>query len=191
MRERPRVLKRGNKITALLTASGVEFRDIARLLAPSTSLRKFGQLFDLEQAKAHFPFAYLTSVARLDDDSLPYGDPAVWRSELGGEKLTDDQVSAIQDEARAMWTALDCKTVGDYLAGYLHLDVAILFKSAVLWNRSLREAVGVSFVELGRFTISGLSYAAGIKVQESRLAVGSFFPNNPRLYAVLRRGMRG
>ena len=191
LRERPRVLKRGNKISAILTSSGVEFRDVARLLAPSTSLRKFGELFNLEQAKAHFPFAYLTSVARLDDETLPYDDLSVWRSELSGEKLTDDQVTAIQEEARAMWNALHCKTVGDYLAGYLHLDVEILFRCAVLWNRSLKEAVGVSFVELGRFTISGLSYAAGIKVQEARLAVGSFFPNNSRMYAILRRGMRG
>lgn len=191
LRQRPRVLKRGNKITALLTACGVEFRDVARLLAPSTSLRKFGELFNLEQAKAHFPFAYLTSVTKLDDTTLPYDDLSVWRSELSGERLTDAHVAAIQDEARAMWAALDCKNVGDYLAGYLHLDVEILYRCAVLWDRSLKEAVGVSFVELGRFTISGLSYAAGIKVQESRLAVGSFFPNNSRIYSVLRRGMRG
>lgn len=191
LRERPRVLKRGNKITALLTASGVEFRDVARLLAPSTSLRKFGELFNLEQAKAHFPFAYLTSVERLADQSLPYDDLSVWRSELSGERLTDDQVVAIQEEARAMWNALGCQNVGDYLAGYLHLDVEILYRCSVLWNRTLKEAVGLSFVELGRFTISGLSYAAGIKVQEARLALGSYFPNNARIYAVLRRGMRG
>jgi len=185
------VLKRGNKITAILTRSGVEFRDVARLLAPSTSLRKFGQLFGLEQAKAHFPFSYLTSVERLADASLPYDNLDVWRSELSGEKLTDEQVGAIVAEAKTMWDALGCKSVGDYLAGYLHLDVEILYRGAVLWNKTLKEAVGLSFVELGRFTISGLSYAAGIKVQEKRSALGSYFPNNARMYAVLRRGMRG
>jgi len=185
------VLKRGNKITAILTRSGVEFRDISRLLAPSTSLRKFGQLFGLEQAKAHFPFAYLNSVERLGDPTLPYDDLNIWRSELSGERPTDEQTKAVVEEAKAMWDALECRTVGDYLAGYLHLDVEILYRGSVLWNKTLKEAVGLSFVELGRFTISGLSYAAGIKLQEKRAAVGSFFPNNSRIYGVLRRGMRG
>ena len=188
--ERPRVCKKGNKVTSITTRSGVEFRDIARLLAPSTSLRKFGELFGLEQAKAHFPFSYLTSVERLQDTSLPL-DPEAWRSELTGDNPTVEELAATRDEALVMWEALGCSTVGDYLSGYLHLDIEILHEGAQRWITTLETLLSLNFVELGKFTISSLSYAAGLKSAESRLRVGSFFPNNSQLYSVLRMGMRG
>ena len=186
----PRISKRGNRVTSIATKCGVEFRDIARLLAPSTSLRKFGQLFGLEQAKAHFPFAYLTSVERLKDASLP-SDDSYWRSELSGERVSVAQLAEIKREAGDMWRALNCKCVGDYLGGYLHLDIEILYEGVQRWNRSLEQVLDLNFVELGRFTISSLSYTAGQKDLEKRLCVGSFFPNNSQMYSVLRRGMRG
>lgn len=188
--ERPRVCKKGNRVTSITTRSGIEFRDIARLLAPSTSLRKFGQLFGLEQAKAHFPFSYLTSVERLKDASLPL-DPEAWRSDLTGDNPTTEELAAIRDEALVMWEALGCRNVGDYLSGYLHLDIEILHEGAKRWIATLENLLSLNFVELGKFTISSLSYAAGLKSAESRLRVGSFFPNNSQLYSVLRMGMRG
>ena len=188
--ERPRVCKKGNRVTSITTKSGIEFRDIARLLAPSTSLRKFGELFGLQQAKAHFPFSYLTSVDRLQDTSLPL-DPNEWRSDLTGDNPTELELAAIRDEALVMWQALGCRTVGDYLSGYLHLDIEILHEGAQRWIATLESLLSLNFVELGKFTISSLSYAAGLKSAESRLNVGSFFPNNSQLYSVLRMGMRG
>lgn len=188
--QRPRICKKGNRVTSLSTWCGVEFRDITRLLAPSTSLRKFGQLFGLEQAKAHFPFAFLTSVERLKEAQLPV-DEALWRSELSGERLDSAALQRIKDEAAAMWSALDCRTVDDYLAGYLHLDIEILYLGVQKWNSTLEEVLGLNFVELGRYTISSLSYTAGQKDLEKRLCVGSFFPNNSQMYAILRNGMRG
>ena len=56
----------GNKVTQIRTSSGISFRDMTKLLAPSTNLRSFGKLFNLEQVKAHFPFGLLTSVKILD-----------------------------------------------------------------------------------------------------------------------------
>jgi len=52
----PKMEKRGNKVSNIKTRNGTSFRDITKLLAPSTNLRNFGRLFNLEQAKAHFPF---------------------------------------------------------------------------------------------------------------------------------------
>ena len=177
-------------MTSLTTKCGVEFRDITRMLAPSTSLRKFGQLFGLEQAKAHFPFAFLDSVARLKEPRLPTDD-ALWISELSGEKMTPSQLAQIKTEATTMWEALQCKCVDDYLAGYLHLDIEILYLGVQKWNTTLEQVLGLNFVELGRYTISSLSYTAGQKDLEKRLRIGSFFPNNSQMYAILRRGMRG
>lgn len=186
----PRVCKKGNRVTSIVARSGVEFRDIARLLAPTTSLKKFGQLFGLEQAKAHFPFAYLTSVARLADDRLPT-DLDLWRSELTGPDLTEQDLKEIVGEAQRLYDQLECKSVGDYLAGYLNLDVEILHEGALRWIATLENVLGINFIEAGKFTISSLSYTAGLKSAESRLQIGSFFPNNSQLYSVLRLGMRG
>ena len=160
------------------------------MLAPSTSLRKFGQLFGLEQAKAHFPFAYLTSVSRLADDRLP-DDLALWKSELTGPDMTDEMLTATIEEARKLWQELECKTVGDYLSGYLQLDVEILHEGTLRWIATLEQVLGINFIEAGKFTISSLSYNAGLKSAESRQRVGSFFPNNSQLYSALRLGMRG
>ena len=182
--------KKGNRVTSITTRRGVEFRDIVRLLAPGTSLRKFGQLFGLEQAKAHFPFAYLTSVACLSDCRLP-DDPNLWRSELTGPQMTDVDIARVQTEAQTMWDALGCSTVGDYLAGYLRLDILILLDGTLQLIDTYEEVLGLNFVEMGRFTISNLSYTAGLKSAESRQTVGLFFPNNNQLYAILRQGMRG
>lgn len=190
LKQRPRVCKRGNKITSITTTSGVEFRDIVRLLAPSTSLRKFGQLFGLEQCKAHFPFAYLTSVARLQDESLP-DDLELWKSDLTGPVATRADLETVRTEARQMWDQLGCQTVEDYLAGYLKLDVEILHEGSLRWIDRLEKLLDLNLVEAGKFTISSLSYAAGLKAAERRLTVGSFFPNNSQLYWVLRQGMRG
>lgn len=190
LKQYPKVCKKGNRVTSISTRSGIEFRDIARMLAPSTSLRKFGELFGLEQAKAHFPFAYLTSVERLNDACLPK-DPNLWRSELTVPDVSDDQLREIQEEAARLWDNLNCQTVGDYLAGYLQLDVEILHEGVQRWTATLEEVLGINFIEAGKFTISGLSYTAGLKSAEGRKRIGSFFPNNSQLYSVLRLGMRG
>lgn len=90
-----------------------------------------------------------------------------------------------------MWNRLGCKSVADYLAGYLHLDIEILHEGALRWIATLEDLLGLNFVEAGKFTISSLSYTAGLRSSESRLRPGSFFPNNAQLYSVLRLGMRG
>ena len=186
---RPRVERRGNKITCLSTRCGIAFRDITKLLAPSTNLRKFGQLFGLEQAKAHFPFSLLTSTASLDISELPAdaNDPA-WTSVITGSRpIRQEDV----DEARTLFARAGCRNLGDYLAAYLRLDVDILFRAGQAWRRKLRALIDLDFVEASKFTISSLSYAAGLKNQEARLRIASFFPNNSQIYRLLRRGMRG
>jgi len=190
LKQNPKVCKKGNRVTSITTRAGIEFRDIARMLAPSTSLRKFGQLFGLEQAKAHFPFAYLTSVERLNDCRLPE-NLELWKSELTGPEISEAELLSIKQEAERLWRELNCQNVGDYLSGYLQLDVEILHEGVQRWIANLEELLGINFVEAGKFTISSLSYVAGIKSAESRQQVGSFFPNNSQLYAVLRQGMRG
>ena len=187
---RPKLLRKGNKINAILFPEGVAFRDVTKLLAPSTNLRKFGALFGLEQKKAHFPFRLLTSVETLDlrlERLPPHTDPC-WKSDLSGSApITEADV----DEAQRLYEQAGCQTLGEYLQAYLWLDVEILYRATQEWRRNLKDVTGLDFVEARKFTISSLSYEAGLKRWESLLRVGCFSVNNSQMYRLLRKGMRG
>ena len=184
---RPALEKRGNKVSAIRTRWGIHFRDAAKLLSPTTSLRSFGQLFNLEQAKAHFPFGILNSVAVLDWPELPK-DLKLWRSDLTGTTpITEAEIA----EAERLFVDSGCKSVGDYLRTYLKLDVVILYKALQEWRLSLKQLVNIDFVENARYTIAGFSNLAGLKLAAKNRRFGIFFPNNSQTYRLLRRGMRG
>ena len=183
----PKLERRGNKITTIRTRSNIVFRDITKLLAPSTNLRSFGKLFNLEQEKAHFPFGYLTSVTVLTQTKLPT-NPKLWKSELSGSDSVGPNEIA---EAEKLFDSKKCKNIGDYLKTYLELDVDILYKATQEWRKQLKNLLGVDFIECGKYTISGLSNYAGHKCMAENLRLGSFFPNNSQNYRILRNGMRG
>lgn len=184
---RPKMEKRGNKVTQIRTGCGVSFRDVTKLLAPSINLRSFGKLFHLEQAKAHFPFGLLTSLSVLDLDRLPT-DPQDWKSELTGNlAITAQEIAEAQD----LFEAAGCHNLGDYLTAYLKLDVIILHRATQEWRKTLKTYVGVDFVESNKFTISSLSNYAGLKKASEDQRIGNFFPNNSQVYRLLRTGMRG
>lgn len=187
---RPKLERRGNRVTTISTKQGIFFRDVAKLLAPSTNLRKFGQLFGLEQSKAHFPFRILTSVEVLKEPRLPT-DLSAWKSDLSGQSVSSKDLNDMRLEAETLFEAAGCTNVGDYLRAYLKLDVVILYKATQGWRKQLKTLIGLDFVECGKYTISSLSYTAGQKNLEANCRVGSFFPNNSQMYRILRRGMRG
>lgn len=185
----PRLLKRGGKVTSIALKSGIAFRDVTKLLAPGTNLRKFGKLFGLEQEKAHFPFRLLDSVEvlRTTTELPPHGDPA-WDSELtSGSRLTPQEV----EDAQRLYRKAKCRNLGEYLAAYLWLDVEILQRATQEWRRTLLGLTGLDFVQDRKFTISSLSYTAGLKTWEKKLRIGSFAVNNSQHYRLLRKGMRG
>ena len=186
---RPRLEKSGNKVTVIkVLKCGVTFRDVMRLLSPGTSLKQFGQLFNLQQAKAHFPFGLLTGVEALSLPQLPR-DPEQWRSDLSTSKEAVSQAEI--DEAIGLFFQAGCKNLGDYLRTYLRLDVDILYKATQGWRRKIAEEIGVDFVQTGKFTISSLSSFAGDVNASKNLHVGQFFPNSSAVYRLLRKGMRG
>ena len=183
---RPKLEKRGNKVTSISTHVGIVFRDVTKLLAPSTNLRSFGRLFNLEQAKAHFPFGILNSVDVLSVPLLPT-ESKYWTSDLCGEPVSESQIA----EAVRLFESAKCKNIGDYLRTYLKLDVDILYLATQEWRRHLKSVVDLDFVECKKFTISSLSYLAGAKTCVRSQKLGHFFPNNSQTYRLLRLGMRG
>ena len=186
---RPRIEKNGNKVNVIkVVKCHITFRDVVRLLAPGTSLKQFGQLFNLQQAKAHFPFGILTGVGALELPSLPK-DPELWQSELS----TSKEAISVEDinEAQRLFEESKCKNIGDYLKTYLCLDVDILYKATQGWRSKISKEIGVDFVQDAKFTISSISNFAGDINASTHLYLGQFFPNSSVVYRILRKGMRG
>ena len=188
-RLKPKIEKNGNKVNVIkIVKCHVTFRDVVKLVSPGTSLKQFGELFNLQQAKANFPFALLTGVEALQIESLPTS-LADWQSELSSSKkaLTLEDVA----EAHRLFRISNCQNVGDYLKTYLRLDVDILYKATQGWRQTIGREIGVDFVQLGKFTISSLSNFAGDLCASQNLQIGQFFPNSSAVYRLLRKGMRG
>jgi len=190
-KQRPKVEKRGSKVTSIRSKIGIVFRDITKMLAPGTNLRSFGQLFNLHQEKAHFPFSYLTSVQVLKEPMLPGVEHLqAWRSELDSSE-TDDKITKKIFEAQKLFRQSKCTSIGEYLKTYLELDVIILYKGIQEWRKALKNIIGIDFIESQNFTISSLANLAVGKSLSARRHVGLFFPNNSQNYRLLRQGMRG
>ena len=184
---RPKMEKRGNKVSAICTNIGVHFRDAVKLLSPSTNLRSFGKLFNLEQEKAHFPFGILRSVRVLENKELPR-DPKLWKSDLtGSDPITEAEI----EEAHQLFVKNGCQCLGDYLITYLKLDVVILYRALQEWRKSLKNLVAIDFIENHKYTIASFSNLAGLKLAAKNKRFGIFFPNNSQIYRLLRLGMRG
>ena len=184
---KPVLEKSGNKVTSILSSSKkIIFRDITKLLAPSTNLRNFGKLFNLKQEKAHFPFSKLNSVEYLEEQQLPtlLSD---WESDITTKKITQEEIN----EAHTLFEKNNCRSVGDYLKIYLKLDVLILFQSTQLWRQELKNQIGIDFIECHKFTIASLTHMANGYNMAINKRIGNFFPNNSQTYRLLRQGMRG
>ena len=185
---RPKIDKKGNKISIIRAKNGIQFRDITKMLAPSTNLRSFGKLFNLPIEKGHFPFKILTNVQSLSAPSLPAA-VEMWKSDLTGNAnaITQNDVN----EALQFYNDSNFQTVGDYLQHYLILDVQILHQATNLWRKRLKQVIGLDFIDIQKFTISSLSSYAGAHTLAMHHKPGWFFPNNNQMYALLKRGMRG
>lgn len=190
-KQRPKVEKRGSKVTSIRAKNGIVFRDITKMLAPGTNLRNFGKLFNIHQEKAHFPFSYLTSVEVLKETSLPGIDQLhLWKSDLSSFE-SNNEIEKKIFEAQKLFSQNKCSSIGEYLKIYLELDVIILYKGIQEWRKALKNIIGIDFIESQNFTISSLANLAVGKSLSSRRHIGLFFPNNSQNYRLLRQGMRG
>ncbi len=184
----PRIDKKGEKVILIKLTNGISFRDVTKLLAPSTNLRSFGALFNLPVAKGHFPFKILKGPHSLNIPTLPK-DKRTWESTLSSNQkpITQSEVN----DAIAFYNRSGFTNVGQYLKHYLTLDVMILQQATDLWRQRLSQVIGLDFIDIEKFTISSLSNYAGNHKSANLCRPGWFFPNNGQMYALLKRGMRG
>ena len=75
---------------------------------------------EIQRAKGFFPYEYLDSVERLDEEALP--PPEKFYSTLKEEGISDSGYAFAQD----VWCKTGCKTLKDYMEFYCETDVLLL-----------------------------------------------------------------
>ena len=169
-----------------LSVGGIVFREVRRLLPEGTSLEKFRKMCNLRECKSAFPFELLEEdQAFLDAQELP-PRAEQWSSLLGG---IPDQETV--DEARRLFDELQCPDVRSYLTHYLRQDVLMLGKGFKALRDSFYDLFGLDLVDSRKFTISSLSALASQAHLFRQKSVGMFSPQCPKIYSVLRKGLRG
>jgi hypothetical protein len=166
----------------------ITFQEVMRLLPEGTSLARFREMCGLAESKMIFPFDLLDeSLELLSRKNLPR-HARHWKSRLrGGEAPPQAQV----DEANKFFKDMNFETVADYLKFYLRQDVLMLAKGFERLSDTYFELFHLDIVDSRKFTISSLAATASQTHLFRTKAPGMFSPQDRRLYAILRQGLRG
>ena len=78
------------------------------------------QHFDLLLSKQVYPYSYINSYAKLEEKCLP--PPEAFYDKLNAQPVSPEAYQ----HAQRVWNELGCKTLGDFSAVYLSLDVLLL-----------------------------------------------------------------
>jgi hypothetical protein len=169
-----------------LTVAGVTFREVRHLLPVGTSLEKFRIMCGLSESKSAFPFELLEEdQAFLDAKELP-ARAEQWCSLLSGPPSQETV-----DDARRLFDELQCPDVRTYFTHYLKQDCLMLGKGFKALRNSYFDLFHLDLVDSRKFTISSLSALASQAHLFRNKHVGMFSPQCPKLYSVLRKGLRG
>ncbi|CAH1099678.1 unnamed protein product [Psylliodes chrysocephalus] len=76
--------------------------------------------FNLMRRKGIFPYSYVSSFEKLDEEGLPSKEK--FFDNLRGEPISDEDY----DKAKEIWNTFNCKTLNDYAMLYLKTDVLLL-----------------------------------------------------------------
>ncbi|CAH1110483.1 unnamed protein product [Psylliodes chrysocephalus] len=76
--------------------------------------------FNLMRRKGVFPYSYVSSFEKLDEEGLPSKEK--FFDNLRGEPISDEDY----EKAKEIWNTFNCKTLNDYAMLYLKTDVLLL-----------------------------------------------------------------
>ena len=117
------VIKRHHDHMALST-SDLRFLDIRNYLAPHYSYETWIRAYDCQAAKGKFCYAYVDSLARLQERQLP--PRHAFDNDLTQEPCTEAEYAALQE----VWTIYGMRTLKDLLIWYNNLDVVPFMEAA-------------------------------------------------------------
>ena len=146
----------------------------------SSMVRKRQQeQFDLVTRKGIYPYEYMDSFDRFDEEQLP--PQSKFYSSLSDEGITDEDY----EHAQRVWRAFECKNLGDYHDLYLKTDVHLL---ADVFENFRRTALSTYKLDPAwYYTLPGYSWDALLKSTEVSLELIT----EPDMYLFIEKGLRG
>lgn len=158
--------------------------DLAQYLPSSdfNEIKKYfgeGEKFQLMKQKGVFPYSYVDSISKLDEQQLP--SPEQFYDKLRDEHISEEDYN----RARRVWDLFECKTLGDFSNSYLLSDVLILadvfenFRKVSLQTHKLDPAQ--------YFTTPGFTWDAMLKFTKVKLELLT----DLEMYHFFRKGIRG
>jgi len=182
-----RILKKGSKVNSIsVPGRHVVFLDIMALLGPGSSLDQFAALTGQSQSKLKFPFRAFTSLDFLQSTALP-SDPDMWYDDLRQKEVDAEYIRNAQET----FSALNCRTVEDYLCRYLELDVVLLGRGVALFTKSFYDRFGVHPLDVGKYTLASYGVVLTQRWLYQRKRIAQFSPNVLPVYSALKCASTG
>ena len=135
--------------------------------------------FDLVTRKGIYPYEYMDSFDRFEEEQLP--PQSKFYSSLSNEGITDEDY----EHAQRVWRAFDCKNLGDYHDLYIKTDVHLL---ADVFENFRRTALSTYKLDPAHYlTLPGYSWDALLKSTNVSLELIT----DPDMYLFIEKGLRG
>ncbi|XP_065180179.1 uncharacterized protein LOC135810614 [Sycon ciliatum] len=134
---------------------------------------------DLLLRKGVYPYEYMDSFSRFDEESLPPREK--FYSSLSEAHITDDEYR----HAQTVWNRFDCVTLRDYHDLYLKTDVYLL--ADVFENFRTTAIATYSLDPANYYTLPGFAWSALLKVSDVSLDLLS----DVTMHTFIEHGIRG
>ena len=129
------VIKQHGGYTAFYWGKLLEFKDVYRFCSPNTNLASFMKMHGAEEAKGHFPYQWLTSYNKLDQDHLPPIEDFATGLVAGENVLgrTDQEIGNNYAHLLDVWHEHGMESMHDFLRWYNMLDVTPFAQAIKNW----------------------------------------------------------
>ena len=167
-----------------LKTKNLKFLDITNYIAPGYSYDAFVKAYDCHLTKGYFPFEYITSLDKLNDQQLPPHHS--FYSTLKQSNITSEQYQYCRD----VWEHNGMKSMRDFLIWYNNLDVQP-FLEAIEKQFSVYKSKGL---DMFKQAVSVPSLATKWLFKESNtkeFSIPLIPKNHSDLYGTIRNNIVG